>query len=211
VTHDTALVDGPWEPLSPTSVNELLRGSSEAVWWLAGGYALEMFAGHSWRTHDDIDVLLMRCDQQAIHEWLPDWQVYAAHPPGQLRRWESGDRLPPTVHDVWCRESADRPWRIQFMVDESETGRWISRRNHQVSRPVDSLGLTSDFGIPYLAPEIQLFYKAKATRPKDELDFRVVTPLLDEFQRDWLARALTATHPGHPWISRLIGRSENAK
>ena len=184
--------------------------SSDAVWWLAGGYALEMFAGYSWRTHDDIDVLLLRRDQQAIHGWLPDWQVYAADPPGHLRRWEPGHWLEPTVHDLWCRESADRPWRIQFMLDEAEAGTWISRRNRQVSRPVDSLGLTSDLGIPYLTPEVQLFYKAKATRPKDELDFQTVTPLLNELQRAWLASALTTTHPGHPWTSRLINRSEDA-
>ncbi|WP_374208167.1 MULTISPECIES: hypothetical protein [Streptomyces] len=44
-------------------------------------------------------------------------------------------------------------------------------------------GRTSPSGIPYLAPEVQLFYKAKATRDKDETDFEAVLPLLEEGQR----------------------------
>ncbi len=36
---------------------------------------------------------------------------------------------------------------------------------------------------PYLAPEIQLFYKAKGLRPKDELDFARTLPTLDQQRR----------------------------
>ena len=198
-----ALGDQSWEPLSPTAVKELLQGQSEAPWWLAGGYALELFAGRSWRSHDDIDVLVLRRDQHAIQEWLRGWEVYAADPPGRLRRWRFGEWLAPGVHDLWCRETGDSPWRIQVMLDEAEGDRWVSRRDSRVTCSVESLGLTSAEGIPYLAPEVQLFYKARGVRPKDELDFDTVTPLLSAAQRDWLRDALSATHPGHPWTSRL--------
>jgi hypothetical protein len=200
---DDALVDQAWEPLGPTAVKDRLQGVSDAPWWLAGGYALELFAGRTWRSHDDIDVLVLRRHQRAIHRWLRGWQLYAADPPGYLRPWRPGEWLPPQVHDVWCRETGDSPWRIQFMLDEAEDDQWVSRRSSRVTRPVESLGLTSADGIPYLAPEIQLFYKAKSARPKDELDFDTVAPLLDAAQRDWLKDALNATHRGHPWTSRL--------
>lgn len=58
--------------------------------------------------------------------------------------------------------------------------------------------------IPYLAPEVQLFHKAKATRDKNETDFEAVLPLLGEAQRTWLVDAIEAVAPGHPWCRRLL-------
>jgi hypothetical protein len=37
----------------------------------------------------------------------------------------------------------------------------------------------SSEGIPYLAPEIQLLYKARDARPEDQADFKCCAPLLD--------------------------------
>jgi hypothetical protein len=58
-------------------------------------------------------------------------------------------------------------------------------------------------GIPFVAPEIVLLFKAKAARPKDESDAAVVLPTLDAAQRAWLAAALDRVHPGHPWRAGL--------
>jgi hypothetical protein len=57
--------------------------------------------------------------------------------------------------------------------------------------------------IPYLAPEIQLLYKAKGRRPKDEADFMHTLPALDRERRQWLRNALTMAHPRHPWLDLL--------
>jgi hypothetical protein len=60
-------------------------------------------------------------------------------------------------------------------------------------------------GIPYLAPEIVLLFKAKhAARGKDAADFARALPLLDGQRREWLADALRVVHPGHDWIT-LVG------
>jgi hypothetical protein len=58
-------------------------------------------------------------------------------------------------------------------------------------------------GVPYLAPEIQLLYKAKNHRPKDDADFDAAVGLLSATQRRWLREALAVHHPGDPWIGRL--------
>lgn len=193
----------PWTPFSPDAVRDLLGSACDPPWWLAGGYALELFAGRSWRRHADVDVLVLRPHQHAIHRWLPGWEVYAADPPGRLRLWEPNDWLPRHVHDVWCRETTKGPWRIQFMIDEADGDHWVSRRDHRITRPLAQLGHTSESQIPYLAPEVQLFYKAQETRPKDEQDFLMVAPLLGDEQRHWLRHALDSTLPQHPWIDRL--------
>jgi hypothetical protein len=62
-------------------------------------------------------------------------------------------------------------------------------------------GGTTD-GVTYLAPEIQLFYKAKGLRPKDEQDFEKTLPILTGPQRTWLRDAIVLTHGDHPWLAR---------
>lgn len=90
--------------------------------------------------------------------------------------------LPPGIDDVWRRPSASAPWRIQVMLDESEGDEWVSRRDPRVRRAISSLGAVSADGIPYLAPEVQLYAKSRNTR------------------RRWLAEAIGKAHP---WSDRL--------
>lgn len=58
-------------------------------------------------------------------------------------------------------------------------------------------------GLPYLAPEIQLLYKSKAPRERDEMDFAQTRPLLAPDARRWLRDALELANPGHTWIAAL--------
>jgi hypothetical protein len=48
----------------------------------------------------------------------------------------------------------------------------------------------TESGIPYLVPEIQLFYMSTSPRPKDQIDFDAALPLLSAAQRQWLAKAI---------------------
>jgi hypothetical protein len=81
-----------------------------------------------------------------------------------------------------------------------------SRRDPGLRRPYRDVVRHTDDGVPYLAPEIVLLFKAKARRPKDEADLASLIPVLDGAQRDWLARSLTVVHPGHPRIAAVAGR-----
>ncbi|GAB3950045.1 hypothetical protein GCM10028832_02780 [Streptomyces sparsus] len=175
-------------------------------WWIAGGHAIELAVGRELRPHADLDVLVLRRDQALARDLLADWDLYVADPPGQgqLRPWPSGEALPRPLHDIWCRRTPAAPWLVQLMLDEAEGDQWVSRRAPQIRLPLERLGRTSPAGIPYLAPEVQLFYKAKATREKDETDFEAVLPLLDASQRLWLADAIEVIAPDHPWRLRLL-------
>ena len=57
--------------------------------------------------------------------------------------------------------------------------------------------------VRFLRPEIQLLYKAKYHRPKDEADFEAAVVRMSDAQREWLREALHQVHPGDVWISRL--------
>jgi hypothetical protein len=90
------------------------------------------------------------------------------------------------------------------MLDKSSRDDWISRRDERIRRPIPTLGHLTAEGVPYLSPEIQVFYKARGRRPKDEADFRVIAPILTDDQRQWLRDALTLAHgPDHPWLPAL--------
>jgi Aminoglycoside-2''-adenylyltransferase len=193
---------GPWEPLSPAEVAGLFE-PMPAPWWIAGGWAIELYLGRPVRSHADIDILLLRRDQHRVHEALPGWDIQAADPPGSLRPWPAGETLPVEVHDIWCREHPGRPWRLQFMLDTTDGEDWVSRRDARIRRPVASLGSRTEDGLPILVPEIQLFYKAKGMRPKDQADFDAALPHLDETARRWLDTALAMTAPEHPWRAAL--------
>ena len=185
-----------WKPLAPPEVSRLFAGTP---WLLAGGFALELAVGRSWRPHGDIDVLLLRRDQLAVQRALAGWEWWAADPPGTLRPWLPGELLPAHVHDVWCRPGPDEPWQVQVMLDESSGPDWTSRRNPGLRRSVESLRHTGPSGIPYLAPEVQLFYKAADPRPKDHDDFTHVLPVLTAGQRTWLRSAIAETYDTNPW------------
>jgi hypothetical protein len=89
------------------------------------------------------------------------------------------------------------------MIADSRDDWWFFRRMPTIERPLAGLGSRTAEGIPYLAPEIQLLYKAKGLRPKDEADFTRTLPALDEEHRRWLRDALVKVHPHHPWLNRL--------
>lgn len=197
----------PWEPLTPAEVVDIFaRLPSQPNWWFAGGYAIELFVQRAIRPHGDIDVLLLRRDQQVVHQLLPGWDVQAADPPGHLRPWPVGETLPDGVHDIWCREGASAPWRIQFMLDEANGDVWRSRRNPAVTLPLAQLGRRTADGWRYLAPQVQLFYKATAAalRPKDETDFAASLPQLSQSARRWLDQALSLQSPHHHWRDQLL-------
>jgi hypothetical protein len=200
---------GPWEPLSRDEVMSVFS-VAEIPWWIAGGHAIELAVGRAFRAHDDIDVLVLRPHHRVVQDVLPSWEWWAADPPGRLRPWRRGETLPAAVHDIWCRPGPAMPWKIQVMIDEADGDEWVSRRDSRIRRPADRIGAVSATGIPYLVPEVQLFYKAKGARPKDEQDFAEVIGLLDAGQLRWLADAIAQAYGDHPWsvrIRRLISLS----
>src|SRR5439155_24990554 len=130
------------------------------------------------------------------------WELHCADPPGSLRPWLPGEMLPASVHDIWCRR-ATGPWRMQLMVNERENGFWVSRRDGSVRRSLKETIVRNQDGIPHLAPEVQLYFKAKNAGEKDESDFALTAQGLTAGARSWLRDVLTKVTAEHPWIELL--------
>ncbi|WP_027341226.1 nucleotidyltransferase domain-containing protein [Hamadaea tsunoensis] len=100
----------------------------------------------------------------------------------------------------------DVPWYVAggWAVDL-----WLGRisRAHEdleIAVPLTDVVAYAD-GIPFLRPELALFFKAKHARPKDQQDFDLVAPLLAAADRHRLRSWLTLVHPGHRWLGALSG------
>lgn len=200
---------GIWRPWSPQAVAAFMAPLA-GPWWIAGGWAIDLFLGRQTREHEDIDVQTLRRDQHAVRALFGGWDVQAALPPPRdetwpFRSWRLGELLDPGEHDIWLRPTPTEPWAIQLMIADTVGETWLSRRTPEITRPLAELGGVTADGIPYLAPEVQLFYKAKNARPKDEADFAQALPALSPERRLWLDNALAVAHPAHPWRAQLVG------
>lgn len=198
---------GRWLPWQPQKVATFFA-TLLVPWWIAGGWAIDLFLGRQTRRHEDIDVLILRRDCQAVRSLLETWDMQAALPPPRdeswpFLPWHLDEDLPESIHDIWCRPDATEPWTMQLMLADTQDNQWLFRRMPSIHRSVATIGDITPDGIPYLVPEIQLLYKAKGMRPKDEADFRHTVPVLREEQRTWLREALLQAHPQHPWLDHL--------
>jgi hypothetical protein len=192
---------GDWRSVEPAEAATLFDRLA-VKWWIAGGWALDMFLDETSRTHGDLDVGVLRRDIRSVLHELSGWEWCEARD-GVLTRLPIG--IPPRsdVNSLWCRPVGTAPWVFELMLDESDGALWLFRREPAIKRPLSMLTRTSSSGIPYLAPEIQLLYKAKTLRPHDQADFDRVAPRLDTAAREWLRDSLARTSLRHPWIAAL--------
>lgn len=184
---------GPWQPLGPDEVLRLLT-RFPARWWISGGHALELHVGRSWRTHEDTDVSVLRHDSAALREALGDWDIHVASA-GTLSPWTGSTALAEgNQNNLWCRRSPDRPWCLDVTIGDGNEDVWIYRRDPALRVRWDDAVLRSEEGIPYLAPELQLLFKSKHVRPKDDLDAAEMIPELSEARRLRLGQLLPDDH-----------------
>ncbi len=80
---------GVWDHISLDEMVSILAGLN-VPWWIAGGYAIDAFAGSGRREHDDIDVSLFASDQLAVQAHFSAWELQCADPPGTLRSVAAG-------------------------------------------------------------------------------------------------------------------------
>lgn len=190
-------------PLTPAAVGHVFA-SFTRPWWIAGGWALDLFLGRTTRPHDDVEVALLRRDQAALRTHLAEWELCYARD-RRLHPWPEEETLELPVHELWARPRGHASWTLELLLNEAEADSWVYRRDPRIAFPLSEAGGMTAAGLPALAPEVVLLYKARKPRPKDEADFRAVLPHLGEPRRRRLAAAVALAEPGHPWLASLDG------
>ena len=198
-------MDATWSPLTVHEVARRFDGLG-VPWWVAGGVAIDLFLGWESRPHDDLDIELFRRDRSVLLAAFEGWDLHAVSD-GRLIPWNGGD-LPDEVFGIWARPGLEHPWAVEVMLADGDGRTWRFRRDPSISMSVDRLLRRSPEGIPYCAPDVQLLYKAKRNRPKDDADLARCLHRLDLHGIDWLRHALSHLDAAHPWIPVLDSAAE---
>jgi hypothetical protein len=180
-------------------VKEWMSGF-DGKWGIAGGWAIDLFAGKESRDHSDIEIAIFREDQLALKNALPDWS-FEKVVNGEFFPWMD-EFLELPVHEIHSVHKQNGE-KLEVLFNETRDEKWIFRREPSISFPESSLFLYSNEGIPYLHPAVVLLYKAKKFREKDYADFLTVKDLLKEEDKHWLRETLHAHIPEHPWTCEL--------
>jgi hypothetical protein len=198
----TEIPDPPWDPWRPEDIARLLAGVT-VPWYVAGGWAIDLFLGTQTRAHSDLEIAVPASAFAAIRAALPDHEFDVV---GDGRRWPLDSPAFRVMFQTWAREPATGVYRVDVFREPERDGGWVCRRDASIWLPYEHLIRRTSGGIPYVAPEVALLFKAKwSALPKNQADFAATVPLLGGGAGDWLRRALLRVHPGHPWIEALGG------
>ncbi|MFE3486337.1 MULTISPECIES: nucleotidyltransferase domain-containing protein [Streptomyces] len=194
-------LDARWSSSwTPAEVARRLAGVG-APWCVAAGWALELFRGGQTRAHGDIEIAIPEAGFPEVRDRFPGYVLDAA---GSGRIWE--DAPPETlaaVHQTWLRDPATGDYLLDVFREPHDGDTWICRRDEEIRLPYREIIHRTEGGIPYLAPELVLLFKAKHARPKDQWDFDTTVPHLTRAQRATLAELIARVHPGHAWLTEL--------
>jgi hypothetical protein len=188
----------------PLSVADLLR-DVEIPWVFCGGWAIDLFLDRVTRPHKDVDVAIRRADQLAVHEYLTarGWRLQVAND-GQLTPWATGERIELPRHGIWATHRSSQPELLEILLNEADDAEFRFRRDQSITCKLAEAFTRASNGLPILAPEIALLYKAAhPDEPDSYADFLAALPALGPERRSWLAHGLRKLHPGHTWLADL--------
>lgn len=198
---DIDTLDARWSSSwTPSEVAGRMAGIA-TPWCVAGGWALDLFHGRQTRAHADIEIAIPAAGFPEVRSCFPGYVFDAA---GGGRIWE--DAAPDVlvaVHQTWLRDPATGAYLLDVFREPHNGGTWICRRDDRIRFPYSDIIQHTQHGIPYLAPELVLLFKAKHARQKDQSDFDATVPHMTPQQRDTLAELLARVHPGHRWLADL--------
>jgi hypothetical protein len=195
------------ELVVPQAVASLLQ-NVRCRWGVAGGWALDMFLNRITREHEDIEIAILREDQLILQEYLGTrgWSFEWIQE-GKSSQWTMGESLRLPVHEIRCRAQSGPVERLEVLLNERQGSVFVFRRDGRIGAPLDHTFIRSRHGIPILAPEIVLLYKAqRAAEPKEQADFANALGELDAERRQWLSASLALLDPSHRWLADLRSR-----
>jgi hypothetical protein len=199
------LGDFVWEAWTPHEAAARLA-AVEAPWYVAAGWALDLFRGGQTREHEDLEIAVPAGRFGAVRAALSDYDIDVVGGPGDGsgRRWPVDSPAARVLHQTWVRDRGTNLYRLDIFREPHDGDLWICRRDETIRLPYAEIIRHTADGIPYLSPEIVLLFKAKhAARERDRDDFAAVAPLLAPGERAWLRAALGRVHPGHEWLDAL--------
>ncbi len=207
-----------------------LLSDAPATWAVCGGFALDLFLGRNIRKHGDIDICVFEKDRNDLCRYMlsqDGWNVYEFRGGGKVRplgrnsRSEAGRNLM-CVKDgcdlvkFYPSDESDLLWYeffhtgitdlnyLEFLFNTIKDDHFVFGRQTGIKRELSKAILFKN-GIPYLAPEIVLLFKASNSEsPEYQLDLDETFPHVSGEQRQWFLQSLNVLYPGgHRWNANI--------
>ncbi len=194
----------PWDGWSPAHATRVLA-DVDAPWYVAAGWAIELFLGEPTREHSDLEIAAPSDRFDAVAHVLEGagFGLYVVGEHEAVPLAQAAEALE-LHHQTWVLDRTAGCWRMDVFREPSDGDTWICRRDESIRLPYAELILRTADGIPYARPEVVLLFKAKhAHEEKNAADLAATLPRLDDRARMWLAGALTIAHPGHAWLAEI--------
>ena len=188
-----------WDAWTPHEAASHLAGL-RASWYVAAGWALDLFLGRQTRKHDDLEIGVPAHRFAEVREALDAFELVVV---GDGKAWPTTESTLTRYRQTWVRERPGSPWRLDVFREPWDDDVWVLARDPRIRLSAASLIARTADGIPYARPDVVLLMKANAARPKDEVDFATTLPHLESGQRAWLRETLALVHPGHRWLEKL--------
>lgn len=185
-------------------------------WLMAGGWALELFAGSVHRPrvdvdlhrpHEDVDVVVYRQDPPAMHRFLSarGWRLEKLVN-ARYVSWH-GEPLEDDVVQLHADHPNNAAGYLDFVLTPGTDLEWQFCRDPTITRARAFAHCVGPYGLPFLAPELVLLFKSRPSpgkiRCKDALDAARVLPMLGVEQQRWLQTALERLYGTHLWFEML--------
>jgi hypothetical protein len=194
-------LDARWSSCwTPGEVAQHLAGIAPP-WCVVAGWALDLFRGMQTREHGDIEIAIPAATFPEVRDRFPG---YAFDAVSSGRIWENAaSGVLAATHQTWLRDPATGSYLLDVFREPHDGQTWICRHDQTIRLPYSEITHHTPDGIPYLAPELVLLFKARHARPKDQADFDDTIPHMTPAQRTTLSRLLAHAHPGHRWLADL--------
>lgn len=185
-------------------VTQLMNGF-QYPWFIAGGWSIDLGIGRITRKHEDMDICVFREHGAEVLAYFSDWQIEVAIPKeSRLEPVRSKEDIRFPRYGIHLNKGTEF---IEVMLTDKNADEVVFRRDPEIRMDIQEFIRVDSLGRQYIAPEMQLLYKAKEGRPKDNHDFSVALPHMTPGQKAWFIKALAKHHPGSPWIGNLSSHS----
>jgi hypothetical protein len=195
------LDENAWDAWSPHELGQHLREAT-LPWYVAGGWALDVWHDKQTREHEDLEFVVNRNDVDHFRTILDKLDFFAVKD-GEIEHLPPSAQMPNDVWQLWGGDMRQGCWRVDLMIEQGTPDLWVYKRDQTINMERSEAVRVSKSGIPYLAPMNVILFKAKHCRKKDRSDFELCLPKFSAEEKEQLIAWLNELHPGHEWIANL--------
>ncbi len=156
-------------------------------WFIAGGWALDLFLNRETRVHDDIEIGIYRKNQMQLYRFFGKDKKYYINNKSRIGKHEKlewkKEYLRSPIHELYVERGG---FELEILLNEADDTGWVYRRNEKIRLDGQKAVRFTEDRIPYLSPEIVALYKTGEMRGKDIVDISNALAAMTESQKTWL-------------------------